>query len=69
LIIEKGVKKYSRNDSKIALEAGLHPIKIIQLNNIEGGWPQLWNDGDVYFKTPSSTKLKPIPSQQIFSLK
>jgi len=65
----KGVKKYSRNGAGIALEAGLHPIKIIQLNNIEGGWPQLWNDGEIYFKTPSSKTLIPIPSQQIFSSK
>lgn len=63
------VKKYSRNDSEIALEKGLHPIKIIQLNNIEGGWPQLWNDGEIYYKTPSTNKLIPIPSEQFFSSK
>ncbi len=65
----KGVKKHSRNDAEIALEAGLHPIKIIQLNNIEGGWPQLWNDGEIHYKTPSSKKLTPIPSEQFFSAK
>lgn len=37
------VKRFSRNDATIALEAGLHRVKFIVLNVIIGGWPQSWN--------------------------
>lgn len=40
---EGEVKKYSRNDATIALEAGLHRVKFIVINGITGGWPQAWN--------------------------
>lgn len=41
------VKRFSRHDKSIALAKGLHPIKIVFLGHIIGGWPSVWNDGKV----------------------
>jgi hexosaminidase len=40
---EKEVKKHSRKDATVALEAGIHPVKFVVLNTVTGGWPQSWN--------------------------
>lgn len=71
LIVDNGknVKRFSNRTTSIALEAGLHPIKMVQLNNIEGGWPQLWNAGKIRFKTPSSNTLKLVPQRRFLSSK
>ncbi len=44
------VKRFSRNNTTVALAKGKHPVKIIYLNNIIGGWPQSWNGPVVNFK-------------------
>lgn len=44
------VKRFSRNNSTIALRRGKHPVKLIYLNNIIGGWPQAWNGPKVSFR-------------------
>ena len=56
------VKRHSRNDASIALNKGLHPIKIVYLNNVYGGWPQEWNGVRINYKNVSDEKfaeLKP----------
>ncbi|MCG8578644.1 MAG: family 20 glycosylhydrolase [Bacteroidales bacterium] len=44
------VKRFSRNNSTIALAKGKHPVKLVYLNNIIGGWPQAWNGPKVQFR-------------------
>ncbi len=44
------VKRFSRNNSTIALRKGKHPVKLVYLNNIMGGWPQAWNGPKVQFR-------------------
>lgn len=40
---EGDVKASTTNDSSVALAKGLHPIKIVFLSNIVGGWPSWWS--------------------------
>nr|WP_321453317.1 family 20 glycosylhydrolase [uncultured Carboxylicivirga sp.] len=44
------VKRFSRHNSTIALRKGKHPVKLVYLNNITGGWPQAWNGPQVQFR-------------------
>lgn len=44
------VKRFSRQNTTIALEAGKHAVKLIYLNNVIGGWPQIWNGPAVKFR-------------------
>lgn len=47
---DQEVKRFSRHDAMKALAKGLHPIKIIDLNNIQGGWPSAWNERLIYYR-------------------
>jgi hexosaminidase len=47
---EGQVRKHSRCDASIALGKGKHPVKIIFLNNIIGGWPQVWSGSVVRYR-------------------
>lgn len=44
------VKKFSRNDAMISLVAGWHPVKIIYLDNIIGGYPVNWEGVRITYK-------------------
>ncbi len=44
------VKRHSRKGSSVALAKGLHPIKIVWLGNIIGGWPSNWDNGDITYR-------------------
>ncbi|MBR5298168.1 MAG: family 20 glycosylhydrolase, partial [Parabacteroides sp.] len=36
-------KRFSRNDTSLALAKGLHEVKVVFLGNRLGGWPTYWN--------------------------
>ncbi len=63
---EGEVKRFSRKNSSMALEKGLHEIKVVILGHIIGGWPSLWNDGSVKIKKAGEKKFTPISSEQLF---
>lgn len=67
-LIDNGdeVKKFSRHDSSRALKAGLHPIKIVWVGAITGGWPTYWNDGSVSFKMASDKDYTKIGNDMLF---
>ena len=44
------VKRFSRNNSTIALRKGKHPVKLVYIKTIKGGWPQAWNGPQVQFR-------------------
>ena len=54
------VKRFSRHDKSIALAKGLHPIKIVYLGHIIGGWPSVWNDGKVEMRKSGDEKFAKI---------
>ncbi len=41
------VPRYSPNNRQVALAKGLHPIKVVFLGGIWGGWPTYWDDASV----------------------
>ncbi|MFA9388861.1 MAG: family 20 glycosylhydrolase [Prolixibacteraceae bacterium] len=43
------VKRFWRNNASMAISKGKHPIKIIFLNNIIGGWPHVWSGFDLSY--------------------
>ena len=67
LINNKGeVKRFSHNDSSMALSKGLHEIKIVFLSNIIGGWPSTWDDGNVLIRRADEAKFEPIAPEQLY---
>lgn len=63
VIIDNGdeVKRFSRKDTSIALQAGLHKIEVIFIGKVEGGWPTYWDKGHVLYKNMKEEKLIQIP--------
>ncbi|MFI3332831.1 MAG: family 20 glycosylhydrolase [Rikenellaceae bacterium] len=59
------VKRFSRNSSSVALAKGLHPIKIVWLGNIIGGWPSNWDSGDIMIREQNSPKAKKITGEYL----
>lgn len=56
--------KYSRNDATAVLGKGSHPIRIVFINNIVGGFPHKWNSLEIQMKkVDSEQKLQQIPSK------
>lgn len=51
-------KRYSLMDKSIALKAGYHPIKIIRLCNIIGGWPPMWDKITVSMRADKDEKFR-----------
>ncbi|WP_439185373.1 family 20 glycosylhydrolase [Carboxylicivirga taeanensis] len=60
------VKRFSRNNSSIALKKGKHAVKIIYLNNIIGGWPQAWNGPRVEFRLQGTDNFTTV-TQEMYS--
>ncbi|MFI3280487.1 MAG: family 20 glycosylhydrolase [Rikenellaceae bacterium] len=60
------VKRFSRNSRSVALAKGLHPIKIVWLSHIIGGWPSCWDNGTVMIREAGEEKEKPIAAPQLF---
>ena len=62
LLIDNGaeVKRYSRHDAELALEKGLHEVKVIYIFNVTGGWYSLRNKTDVSIRKAGDDKWKSI---------
>ncbi len=57
------VKRYSRNDTELALEAGIHKVKAVFIFNVVGGWNDLRNKTDVAIRRAGEEEwrtIKPI---------
>jgi len=66
LINNKGeVKRFSRNDRSVALAKGLHEIKVVFLGHIIGGWPSIWNNGQVSIRKDGEEKFKYITAEML----
>ena len=63
---EGEVKRYSRSGISVALAKGLHPIKVMWMGNIIGGWPSNWNYGGVMIRREGSEKESPIQAQDLY---
>lgn len=69
LISNEGeVKRFSRNDSSVALAKGLHEIKVVFLGHIIGGWPSLWDDAGISIRKADQEKFVPIQPEQLSML-
>ncbi|MGL4853383.1 MAG: family 20 glycosylhydrolase [Phocaeicola sp.] len=71
LISNEGeVKRFSRNDSSVALAKGLHEIKMVFLCHTIGGWPSLWVwewDGIINnMRKSDQEEFVPISPAQLF---
>lgn len=54
------VKKFSRKDKSRALKAGFHPVKVVFVGAIHGGFPSYWDDGRVTMRLSTSKEFKDI---------
>ena len=63
---ENETKRFSRNDKSVALAKGLHPIKIVYLSNIVGGWPSAWEHPFVSYREAKQTEFTKISDEMLF---
>lgn len=55
------VKKFSRKDKSRALKAGYHPIKVVFIGAIHGGFPSYWDDAKAWIRaegTPAFAEIE-----------
>ena len=60
------VKRSSRHDTSVALAKGLHELKVVFCSNIIGGWPSIWDNGNVNIRKANETKFTAIKAEQLF---
>ncbi|MDL2255412.1 family 20 glycosylhydrolase [Parabacteroides sp. OttesenSCG-928-K15] len=66
LINNKGeVKRFARTDRSVALAKGMHEIKVVFLSHIIGGWPSIWNNGNVTLRKADERRAKPITPEML----
>ena len=54
------VKRFSQHDIELALEQGLHKVKIVYIYNVVGGWNSLRYKPDVLMRSAGEEKFKSI---------
>ena len=67
LVIDNGgeVKRFSRCDRGVALQKGLHQLKVVFLGHIVGGWPSNWSDGVVRYRKVNADEFTPISADML----
>jgi hexosaminidase len=60
------VKRFSRQDQSIALEKGLHALKVVFLGHTIGGWPSNWNNGSVQIRKSDAGSFTRITPDRLF---
>ena len=67
LVIDNGgeVKRFSRRDRGVALQKGLHQLKVVFLGHIIGGWPSNWSDGVVRYRNVNADEFTPISADML----
>ena len=60
------VKRYSRRDNCLVLEAGLHPVEIGFLGHIIGGVPSNWDSAAIALRPEGATSFRNIPDDHFF---
>ncbi len=63
---DEEVKRYSRNGRSVALAKGLHPIRVVWLGNIIGGWPSNWDDGAITVRAEGEKEYRYITPDELF---
>lgn len=63
---EGEVKATSSHDTSLALAKGLHPVKMVFLANIIGGWPGWWSDLSIEMRKDASKKFQKVTKEQYF---
>ncbi len=66
LLIDNGleVKRFSRRDAELALEEGLHRVKVVYIFNVLGGWNSLRGKTDVLIRKAGDGKFNPVDIQK-----
>lgn len=63
---EGDVKASTMNDSSVALAKGLHPIKVVFLANIIGGWPSWWSSTAIEMRKDNEKEFTAVSGSQLF---
>ncbi|MDR1258895.1 MAG: family 20 glycosylhydrolase [Tannerellaceae bacterium] len=68
LLIDNGgeVKRFSRHDRSVALDRGLHELKVVFLGHIIGGWPSNWNNGSVQVRRSDADRFARLTPGMLF---
>ncbi|MBQ1857165.1 MAG: family 20 glycosylhydrolase [Bacteroidales bacterium] len=67
-LIDNGteVKRYSRHDAQVALEKGLHEIKVVFISNIIGGHATARNNTTIQMRRPGGKGFHAVNADQLY---
>ena len=67
-VVDNGsdVKKHSRHDGSIALEKGLHSVKVVFLSNVHGGWTTARNRGEVLYRRVGEQDFHTLRTDKLY---
>ena len=67
-LIDNGteVKRYSRHDAQVALEKGLHEIKVVFISNIIGGHASARNNSTIQMRRPGGKGFHSVNADQLY---
>ena len=67
-LIDNGteVKRYSRHDAQVALEKGLHEIKVVFISNIIGGNATARNNTTIQMRRPGGKGFHAVNADQLY---
>ena len=60
------LQRHSRKNAEVALEKGLHQIKVVFLGGIFTGWPTYWDDAAVGYRLSGHNRWHNIRPAQLF---
>ena len=63
---EGEVKATSSHDTSLALAKGLHPVKMVFLANIIGGWPGWWSDLSLEMRKDTERQFTKVSNEQYY---
>lgn len=68
LLIDNGdeVKASTNHDTSIALSKGMHPVKVVFIANIIGGWPSWWSNLSIEMRKDNQNKFSEVTKAQYF---
>lgn len=57
--------KYSRHDKSRALRSGWHPIRLVFLGAVHGGFPTYWAEGKLFFRRMNESTFRAVTADML----
>ena len=62
----QAVPRISQNNGQIALQKGLHRLRVVFLGGIYNGWPTYWDDAKLHFRVQGAKEWQTVTPDMLF---